>query len=310
MKVFVALFVIWIFGNANSQNLTIMAWNVQVFGVTKMSNQAIVSVLVPTFRKYDISLIQEIRDSSGTAIQSLLTQINNCSYTISPCPQFGLVLSDRLGPTTSKEQYGFFYRLDNPKFSINITNIYQYPDPNYIYFQRPPFNVRFSVNNFNFTLSAIHTQPTNAVFEIDKLVDVYDNISQTQLMNYETKVIILGDFNAGCSYVSSSQWSSIRLRNQTRFTWFFNDNTVTNVVLSCPYDRMVATSGILQKFVNGSAMVDRYDITFGLNQSTALTVSDHFPITITLNVPLSLSNNGCIHIFNVLLLIFMFISFY
>lgn len=307
MKLFLLIGVLFV--AVNCQNLTVMAWNVQIFGASKMSNPDVVRVLVPTFRKYDISIIQEIREASGASIQLLLSLINNCNFTTSPCPQFGLVLSDRLGSTTSKEQYGFFYKKDKPKMRINVTHMYQYPDPNYQSFERPPYNVRFTVNNFNFSLSAIHTQPTSAVSEIDKLVDVYDHISTNVNMNMEKNSIILGDFNAGCSYVPNSQWANIRLRTQSRFTWFFGDNVRTNVALSCPYDRMVATSGIVARYVNGSALVDRFDLTFGLTSTQTADVSDHFPIAITLNIPEipPPSNNTTYLCLSVLLFVFLFI---
>lgn len=45
-------------------NFAIGAFNVQVFGVTKMQNPDVVAVLVQIFRRYDIGLIQEIRGHS------------------------------------------------------------------------------------------------------------------------------------------------------------------------------------------------------------------------------------------------------
>lgn len=55
--------------------------------------------------RYDIVLIQEIRDSSETAIYELLSACNDANS-----DPFRMVISDRLGRTSYVEQYAFFYR--------------------------------------------------------------------------------------------------------------------------------------------------------------------------------------------------------
>ena len=87
----------------------------------------------------------------------------------------------------------------------------------------------------DFALAAIHTSPKAAESEIDHLVDVYDDIvQQWQLKD----VMILGDYNAGCSYVTRSEWRKIRLATDKRFYWLFSDLMDTTVAKSdCPYDR-------------------------------------------------------------------------
>jgi deoxyribonuclease-1-like protein len=77
----------------------------------------------------------EIRDSSTTAIYNLLNQINSCQN----CDQYNITLSNRLGRTTSKEQYGYFYKLN----TIDLISTHQYSDP-LDNFEREPYC------NFNF----------------------------------------------------------------------------------------------------------------------------------------------------------------
>lgn len=51
-------------------------------------------------------------------------------------------------------------------------------------------------------------------------------------------IVLLGDFNAGCSYVSGSDWQQIRIFTDETFHWLITDaadTTVTQTV--CPYDR-------------------------------------------------------------------------
>ena len=87
----------------------------------------------------------------------------------------------------------------------------------------------------DFAMAAIHTSPKAAELEIDHLVDVYDDIVQRWQLK---DVMILGDYNAGCSYVTRSEWRKIRLATDKRFYWLFSDLMDTTVAKSdCPYDR-------------------------------------------------------------------------
>lgn len=87
----------------------------------------------------------------------------------------------------------------------------------------------------DFVLVAIHTSPSTAPAEVDTLVDVYDDVIAKWSIN---DVIILGDFNAACSYMSDSDWKTNRLFNDKRFTWLINDCVDTTVGgTSCAYDR-------------------------------------------------------------------------
>ncbi|MEQ2185192.1 Deoxyribonuclease-1, partial [Goodea atripinnis] len=99
-------------------------------------------------------------------------------------------------------------------------------------------------------------------------------------------IVLLGDFNSGCSYVTASDWQKIRLFTDKSFHWLIPDSadtTVTNT--NCPYDRVVVTADMLKGVVHGSAQV--YDFVADLNLSQnmvktspleGLAVSDHFPV--------------------------------
>lgn len=96
----------------------------------------------------------------------------------------------------------------------------------------------FLLDVTDFAMAAIHTSPSQAVSEIDRLVDVYDDIVRRWNLN---DAIILGDFNAGCSYVTKSAWEKIKLAKDRRFYWLFPDHVDTTVANSdCPYDRYIS----------------------------------------------------------------------
>jgi deoxyribonuclease-1 len=244
-----------------------------VFGKSKMEKPGVPEILTKIFRRYDVSLIQEIRDASNTYVYLLLDMINNCTN----CPQYNLSLSERLGRTTSKEQYGFFYKKD--KFEIINTDQF---NVSLDYFERPNYSVEFKlkeVANESFFLSANHISPSKAPEEIDKLVEVYDSLIKKF---QQKKILFLGDFNAGCSYVANRDWANIRLRNQTsRFKWYIGDNANTNLgATPCPYDRFVGNFDFDKIYLNGSENIFNFDVAFNMTLDEAKIVSDHFPIEI------------------------------
>ena len=86
-------------------------------------------------------------------------------------------------------------------------------------------------------LVAIHTSPSKAPQEIDELASVYDDVIRKLGVR---DVIILGDFNAACRYMSDSDWRKNRLANDKRFHWLISDCVDTSLAgLHCAYDRWV-----------------------------------------------------------------------
>eukprot|EP00029_Vermamoeba_vermiformis_P006928 TRINITY_DN2852_c0_g1_i1.p1 TRINITY_DN2852_c0_g1~~TRINITY_DN2852_c0_g1_i1.p1 ORF type:complete len:314 (+),score=36.59 TRINITY_DN2852_c0_g1_i1:127-1068(+) len=256
-----------------SQALTIGAFNVQVFGGTKIAKPDVASILVQIFRRYDLALIQEIRDTTQTAVFQLLDMINDYSG-----PKYSLILSDRLGRTTSKEQYGFFYK----ESEFTHLAAFQYNDT-LNRFERPPFpNLwKINANGFEFFTVPIHTSPDYAVSEIDALADVFDKSVE---FFSEPNGIVMGDFNAGCNYVSKSAWSTIRLRNESRFVWLIPDDSDTTATTTvCPYDRFVVSQGPMKDLVYNTTIFT-FDTYFNLNYTQATAVSDHYSIELNLNV--------------------------
>lgn len=52
------------------------------------------------------------------------------------------------------------------------------------------------------------------------------------------EIVLLGDFNSGCSYVTGSEWQQIRLFTDKSFHWLIPDEADTTVShTNCPYDR-------------------------------------------------------------------------
>jgi len=212
-------------------------------------------------------------------------------------------------------RYGFFYLGSK----LDIVDRHQYLDTQ-DYFERPPFSVfvrpktsstltATAAATRTMLLTANHIQPSAAPFELDKMVTVYESLLTNATFSAEFKSAIanrwlfMGDFNAGCSYVTASAWNNIRLRNQTvsyrgntvpTFTFLISDQTATTTAAasSCPYDRFVVTPALVPdyntndasyatdnvQYVKGSAKIFNFTAANDLDFATTRAVSDHYPI--------------------------------
>lgn len=110
-----------------------------------MAKPGVAPVLVDILRRYDITLVQEIRDSTNVAINDLWALLN-ASLPIDQ--QYSLILSERLGRTNSKEQYGYFYK---PSL-LSILATEQYPVA-LDQFERPPFSLHVRFGDLTFAIS-------------------------------------------------------------------------------------------------------------------------------------------------------------
>ena len=273
---------------ANCTTLKIAAFNIQIFGVTKASKNDVMSVLANITLRYDIMLVQEIRDSSMTAIHQLLALVN------SNAPEgdlYDMVLSDRTGRTSSKEQYSFFYKLSR----VNVVSTHQFNDTESDYFEREPFSVLFQLRNCSnssataaacekFWLQAIHTKPSDAVQEINSLYlysfpDASAAFSSSQGM-------VLGDLNADCSYVSNTAALSLEFSLDSNFSFLLTKGEVDTTVSStyCTYDNFVIHSNFGRLVRPDSARIFNFMTSYGLTQDFASDVSDHYPIELQLTL--------------------------
>ena len=253
-----------------SEVARIATFNIKVFGETKMGKPEVVSVLVDTVLQYDMVSVQEIRDIDQTVPYDFLQQINNRSNST-----WDMLLSERSGQqeddTSYQEQYAFYY--NTTVFSPINGSLYN--DSEFDLFQKEPYIGSFEMLNesgnnsgFNFTLINIHTKPAIAMEEINALHTVVQDYQQ-QNPN-EPDIVILGDYNADCSYASSEELWQSPMRN-SNYTWLIPDSADTTVASSeCAYDRIVTTGDLSGRLV-GSWGIDYTSF----NSSN---VSDHYPV--------------------------------
>ncbi len=242
----------------DSNKLVIGNFNIQVFGKTKAGKEEVMDVLDDILEDYDLVSIQEIRDKSNTAFPSLAERLPGQEY----------VISDRLGRSSSKEQYAYIY---NPR-KLTYVSSYVYDDPEDV-FEREPFVAKFASGDLNFVIIQIHTKPKDAESEIANLEYVLEDAKQS--FPGETEFIILGDLNADCSYYKKDELSELE--------WIVPETAdTTTKSTDCAYDRIIVTEDLSDNILGYG--IDRFDLEYNLSEEETTAVSDHYPIFAVLDL--------------------------
>ncbi|XP_075898168.1 deoxyribonuclease gamma-like isoform X3 [Nelusetta ayraudi] len=252
----------------------ICAYNVQKLDSKKASNFRVAHTLTRVVSRCDITLLQEVMDDG--AVKKLLTSLNRYRYDEYT---YKSVSSKALGNADNKQHYVFIYKVE----MVNVTGQYQYQKANS--FVREPFAVQFESHKTaikKFVLVALHTEPRQAVQELDRLHDVFDEVVRKwKSMN----VMFLGDFHAGCAYLTRADKKKVRLFTSSKFFWLIGDKVDTTVSdeTSCAYDRIVVHGkSFLKAIAPYSAQVYNVNTELRLTKSRVLEISDHLPVQVTL----------------------------
>lgn len=266
-------------GGAAASDFKICAFNVQKFNSAKASNSRVRHTLTRILSHCDISLLQEVMDPDGKAIQSLLASLNRPTDRYDEY-SYRALSSKALGNSPNNmQQYVFIYRTE----TVNVTDQHQYQKKQS--FVREPFAVYFRSNKIaikNFILVALHTEPGQAVKEMDRLYDVFVEVSKKWK---NQNVMFLGDFHAGCAHMARADKKNIRLFTNSSFYWLIGDKVDTTVTedTNCAYDRIVVHGKPFLKAITPfSAKVFNYVKEFKLTKDKGLEVSDNFPIELRL----------------------------
>jgi deoxyribonuclease-1-like protein len=91
----------------------------------------------------------------------------------------------------------------------------------------------------------------------------------------EGDFIVMGDFNADCSYFNENSQSSLR---SSDYFWVINNSVdTTTKSTDCTYDRIIITNPAKTDFT-GEAGVFRFDTVYNLSYNSTIAVSDHYPV--------------------------------
>ncbi|XP_071374549.1 deoxyribonuclease-1-like [Centroberyx affinis] len=260
--------------------MKIASFNVQRFGLTKVSDPDVLSALVKIVSRYDIIVILEVVDVSGASVNLFLNELNRANT----IHHYTLKLSIRLGRNRYKEQFLFLYRDD----LVDLIDCYQYED-NQVNdldaFSREPYSLRFKPHNTvlkDVVLIPVHTTPRDTEKELDELYEVFLAVKDKWKTD---NIMILGDFNADGAYVSDERLKEIRIRSNKNFHWLIGDDvdTTANPANEHTYDRIVVYGqDMLAAIVPDSAKPFNFHKEFSMTEEMALKVSDHYPVEVEL----------------------------
>ncbi|CAH8521633.1 unnamed protein product [Schistosoma rodhaini] len=251
------------------------SFNIQVFGRKKVSQKDVLKVLVQILSRYDLVVIQEIRDARDTSFKHLVNELNEYAGGI-----YKSILSEKLGRTRSKEQYGLIYRPTLFTIGEMVTFLHQKN-----LFERPPMAVQIFMKHSAiniFGLIVIHLDPDSVVQEANQL---YTSVKEVMKMWNIQNLIILGDMNADCGYLSKKKMSQLHLRKDTEFTWAIPDKHDTTLGKGdCAYDRIIIHGKQLKQAIKpGSTKAYQFPIELNISNQLAKQVSDHYPIEMEIN---------------------------
>jgi hypothetical protein len=241
------------------------SFNIQIFGQSKMKKATAVSTLLRILDRYDLVFIMEIRDSDDTAIYDLLERLNQKS-----AKNYQIIVSERLGRTSSKEQYAYLYNPDK----VMPEQAYVFNDTRNL-FEREPYVAHFRFGADTFTMIGIHTSPSDVPTELGALPPVYNEAWQKF---GSRNIFIVGDLNADCSYYNPKYGFDLFADAVTPLVPEGMDTTVSNT--SCTYDRVLAFGDLPRS--SSLAKPFNFQTAYNMSLADAQIVSDHYPVEWTL----------------------------
>jgi len=270
------------------------AFNIQTLGQKKISNATVMNYVYNILLRYDFVLVQEIVDVSLQTPIVILNGLNDRDKN-----RYQMVTSPRLGSTSSKEQYAYYYRTQTQQSSTVKTTLlktFVYDDKDNE-FERPPFIGQFLIQqtlpskkimvvDLRIYVIGIHIRPSQAFNETKTLRKVVDSLKTND------PVVIMGDLNSGGSYMSTTQVKQLKEIHLKDFVWHIQEPQYTNVARKYTYDRILSRGKKFQDlFKSGTNRTYEFDKVFNIKDDWLKAVSDHFPVEIELNLPVNLDQS-------------------
>nr|ACO95347.1 DNase X (predicted) [Dasypus novemcinctus] len=260
---------------SSTEAFRICAFNAQRLTLAKVAREHVLDTLVRILARCDITVLQEVVDSSGSAIPLLIRELNR----FDDSGPYEHLSSSPLGRSTYMEKYVYIYR----SHKTQVLQSYLYKDLDDL-FAREPFVAKFTLPSKvlpSLVLVPLHTTPKAVDQELNALYDVFLEVSQ--LWPGED-VILLGDFNADCASLTKKRLGELALRTQEGFHWVIGDREDTTVRSSthCAYDRIVLYGERCPSLVRAAGAFD-FPGSFQLTEEQALAISDHYPVEVELN---------------------------
>ncbi|MEM9187009.1 MAG: endonuclease/exonuclease/phosphatase family protein [Planctomycetota bacterium] len=271
--------------------IRIASYNIQVFGDSKASNPNVMRTLAAVVQQFDVVAVQEIRTKDAYFIDKFLRDYVNLPTRANPAGRrYSRVVGERLGRTSSKEQYAFLF--DTTTIQVNPNLVYTVSDERDDLLHREPHVAMFATrvaNPFTFILVNTHTDPDETDQELDALAQVLDVVRRYG--RGEDDVILLGDLNTAVPIKPAAPASGMAFSPRRRQLepgdlralgsipgiYPVIRSEPTNTVRSKLHDNLLIQRTATTEFT-GQAGVYDVERQFGLTREQALMVSDHLPV--------------------------------
>ncbi|XP_057679954.1 deoxyribonuclease-1-like 1 isoform X3 [Corythoichthys intestinalis] len=271
-------FLCYVVGGGAISEFRICAFSMNKFDTQKTFHYKVLHTLTRIVSRCDIAFLQQVVDSDGSLIKSLVASLNREAQRYEGY-HYNSVSSANLGKPNDLQKYVFIYRTE----TAHVTAQQQYQKQNQ--FLRAPLAVYFHSNRTtikNFVLVGLHTDPSSTVQEINRLYDVFEEV----LKKWNNKnVMFLGNFHASCAYMTRRDKKQIRLFTNTSFHWLIKDKMDTTITdeTNCAYDRIVVHGKSFLKAIEPfSAGVFDFPREYKLSKTKAQEVSSHLPVEVRL----------------------------
>jgi endonuclease/exonuclease/phosphatase family metal-dependent hydrolase len=165
-------------------------------------------------------------------------------------------VSSRAGRSTSTEQVGLLYKDD-----LELVDFIDYNPDDEDRWERPPVEAVFNIDGYELKLFNIHIKPDSVNQELSDL--------EYLVSEEEGNVILLGDFNADCSYFDPENTDIF-----SDWEWVIPNGEDTTVAAGiCAYDRIIANEDATKEVIDYG--IDSEDID--------TSASDHYIVWTTIN---------------------------
>lgn len=262
--------------DTDAGSVKVALFNIRHFGNGKMSQPAVVKNILRILDRYDLVFVMETRDFEKTSLVNLRRHLGD--------DEWDYVTSEPVGRKSYKERYVYFYR---PSV-VTLMGTHLYDDVKDD-FEREPFMAefkyksRFAGSVVNVTFLGAHLTPDDVAHEMESLPDVISS-ARKRFSNSEA-YLIMGDFNADCSYLNCGERDTMTLLNTPELYTSLVPNKADTTVspnTDCAYDRVIVTVHDRPKVKVANVKVYDFQADMGLTYDEAWAVSDHFPVEFTL----------------------------
>ncbi|TWU18650.1 endonuclease/exonuclease/phosphatase family protein [Allorhodopirellula heiligendammensis] len=250
------------------------SFNIQVFGESKSSKPDVMHQLAVILMQFDVIAVQEVRGDPAVPIEGLLREISRLGG------RYRAIHGPPVGRTSQKECYSYFWdqdridMIEHSEFLVDDRDDRMHREPFVCSFQTrvAPVDSRLP---FRFTMINVHTDPDEVRGDTpDNELNVLDDVFQS-VRNYEYQThgeddfILLGDLNVDVD--------GLRELGQIPGMVSLIGNVPTNTRQNKCYDHMLIDARVTTEFLRRSGVLN-LERFFGIDQASALKISDHYPV--------------------------------